>query len=64
MSEYKLKPTRWYYVLALFPIFACGLTSLLIYRNVPKLPGALEATGINNLTRVTVPGSAEINFTK
>jgi hypothetical protein len=65
MSEYKIKPTGWYYVLALLiPIFACGLTSLLIYRNVPKLPGALEATGINNLTRVTVPGSVEINFTK
>ena len=65
MSENKQKPTRWYYLLAfLIPIFACGLTSLLVYRNVPKLPGALEATGINNLTRVTVPGSAEINFTK
>ena len=65
MSEGKLKPTRWYYGLAiLLPIFACGLTSFLVYRSVPKLPGALEAIGINSLTRVTVPGSAEINFPK
>jgi hypothetical protein len=65
MYEKKLKPTRWYYGLALLiPILACGLTALLIYRNVPKLPGALEATGINNLTQVVVPGSAEIFFPK
>lgn len=63
MYEKNLKPTRWYYGLALLiPFLACGLTALLIYRNVPKLPGALEAIGINNLTQVTVPGSAEINF--
>ena len=65
MSEKKLKPTRWYYGLALLiPVLACAVTTFLVYRNVPKLPGALEATGVNNLTRVTVPGSAEINFTK
>jgi hypothetical protein len=65
MSEKKLKPTRWYYVLALLlPVFACALTALLAYQNVPKLPGALEATGIDSLTQVTVPGSAEINFPK
>jgi len=65
MSAGKLKPTRWYYGLAfLIPIFACGLTAMLVYRNVPKLPGALELTGINNLTQVVVPGSAEINFPK
>ena len=63
MSGTNHKPTRWYYVLALFiPVIACGLTAFLIYRNVPTLPGALEATGINNMTRVIVPGSAEINF--
>jgi hypothetical protein len=65
MSGEKKKPSRWYYVLAiLLPIFACGLTTFLVYRRVPKLPGALEAIGIDNLTQVIVPGSAEINFPK
>ncbi len=65
MSEYKLKPTRWYYILALIiPIIACGMTTWLVYRSVPKLPGALEATGIHHLTQVIVPGSAEIHFPK
>ena len=65
MSERKLKPTRWYYVLALLiPVLACVGTALLVYRNVPKLPGALEGMGINDLTQVIVPGSAEINFPK
>ena len=63
MSEYKLKPTRWYYVLALvIPVFACMGTTLFVYGNVPKLPGALEALGVKNLTQVVVPGSAEIHF--
>ena len=31
---------------------------------VPALLGALEATGIHNLTQVIVPGSAEIHFPK
>ena len=65
MSESKLKPTRWYYVLALLiPFFACGGTALLTYRNVPNLPGALEITGIDNLTQVIIPGSAEVYFPK
>jgi hypothetical protein len=65
MYEKKLKPTRWFYGIALLlPVFACGLTAFLIYRNVPVLPGALETTGINNLTQVVVPGSAEIFFPK
>lgn len=65
MSHEKIKPTRWFYVLAvLIPVFACGVTALLVYRSVPKLPGALETMGINNLTQVVVPGSAEINFPK
>ena len=59
MSEIKQKPTRWYYVLAsLIPIFACLGTALLVYPNVPELPGALEAIGVKNLTQVVVPGSA------
>jgi hypothetical protein len=65
MSEYKLKPTRWYYILALIiPIIACGMTTWLVYRSIPKLPGALDAAGIQNLTQVVVPGSAEITFPK
>ena len=63
MSASKLKPTRWYYVLAiLIPIFACLGTALLACVTVPALLGALEATGIHNLTQVVVPGSAEIHF--
>jgi hypothetical protein len=65
MSGTKTKPTRWYYVLAIFiPILACGLTAFQVYRSIPKLPGALEAVGINNLTQVVVPGFAEIDFPK
>ena len=63
MSEYNLKPTRWYYVLALLiPIFACLVTSFIVYGSLPKLPGALEALGKDNLKQVIVPGSAEIHF--
>jgi hypothetical protein len=65
MSEYKLKPTRWFYVLAiLIPIFACLGTALVVYPNVPDLPGALEALGVKNLTQVVVPGSADVSFPK
>jgi len=65
MSENKQKPSRWYYVLALLiPIIACVGTALLVYSNVPELPGALEAVGVKNLTQVVVPGSADISFPK
>jgi hypothetical protein len=65
MSASNLKPTRWYYVLALLiPILACLGTALLVYPTVPELPGALEAAGIHNLTQVVVPGSADIYFPK
>jgi hypothetical protein len=65
MSEYKLKPTRWYYVLAiLFPVFACMVAALFVYGNVPKLPGALEDLGVKNVNQVVVPGTAEIHFPK
>ena len=65
MSDSKLKPTRWFYVLAiLIPIFECLGAALLVYPNVPKLPGALEGMGINDLTQVIVPGSAEVLFPK
>lgn len=63
MSEYKLKPSRWYYLLAcLIPIFACLGTGLLVYLNVPELPGALDDIGVKSLTQVVVPGSADISF--
>jgi len=65
MSNNKKKPSRWYYVLALFiPIFACVGTAFIVYRSVPKLPGALEAAGIQNLKQVIVPGTADIRFPK
>ncbi len=65
MSEYKLKPSRWFYVLAiLLPIFACFGMGLLVYLNVPELPGALEDIGVKSLTQVVVPGSADISFPK
>jgi hypothetical protein len=65
MSNNKQKPSRWYYVLALFiPIFACVGTAFLVYRSVPDLPGALEDVGIKDLTQVVVPGSADVTFPK
>lgn len=65
MSNDKKKPSRWYYVLALFiPIFACAGTGALIYRSVPDLPGALEDVGVKDLTQVVVPGSADVTFPK
>ncbi len=65
MFEKNLKPSCWYYLLAfLIPIFACVGSSLFVYSKIPKLPGALDAVGINNLTQVIVPGSAEIYFPK
>lgn len=68
MSENRIRPSGWYYVLAcLLPVFACVLTGVLVFINVPKLPGAsgaLDSFNINKLTRVIVPGSAEINFPK
>ena len=65
MSEYKLKPTRWFYVLAIcLPIFACLATAFMVYINVPELPGSLDAIGIKNLTQVVVPGSADVTFTQ
>ena len=61
----KIKPTRWFYALALIiPVFACLGTTLLVYLNGPKLPGALEGMGIDDLTQVIVPGSAEVYFPK
>lgn len=66
MSEYKIKPTRWFYVLAiLLPILACLGTAFGVYLNVPDLPGALDdAIGVKNLTQVIVPGSEDIYFPK
>jgi hypothetical protein len=63
MSEYKLKPSRWYYLLAfLIPVFTCLVTAIIIYISFPELPGALDDLDIKNLTQVVVPGSADIHF--
>ena len=65
MSENKRKPSGWYYLLALLiPVFACLGTVLLVYPNVPELPGALDEIGVKNLTQVIVPGSADVSFPK
>ena len=63
MSEQNIKPTRWYYILAIcLPIFACLAAALVVYINVPELPGSLDAIGVKNLTQVIVPGSADVTF--
>lgn len=63
MSTKKFKPSRWFYVLAIFlPVFACAITVVPVYRSIPNLPGAFEDLNMNNLTRVIVPGSAEVYF--
>jgi len=65
MSQNKQSPSRLFYVLAiLIPFFACLGTALLVYPNIPELPGALEAIGVKNLTQVVVPGSADVSFPK
>jgi len=61
----KKKPSRWYYVLALsIPIVLCIGTAFLAYSKVPNLPGALENVGVQDLTQVVVPGSADVSFPK
>jgi len=65
MSNQKLKSKRWYYGFAvLLPILSCLITSGVIYRGSPNLPGALETIDIHNMTQVIVPGSADIMFPK
>lgn len=65
MSVEKQKGTRWVYILAfILPVLACVGTGSFVYRNIPKLPGALEGLGIQDLTQVVVPGSAEVYFPK
>ena len=39
-----------------------GTAALLVYLNVPKLPGALETMGIKKPAKVIVPGSEDIYF--
>lgn len=65
MNNHKTKPNRWYYCLAaLFPVLGCLITTGILYRWVPNLPGALETIDIHNMTQVIVPGSADITFPK
>ena len=65
MSNQKTKPSRWYYGLAaLLPVLGCLITTAIIYRGFPNLPGALETIDVHNVTQVIVPGSADIPFPK
>lgn len=65
MINQNTKPYRWYYGLAaLLPVLGCLITTAIIYRGLPNLPGALETIDIHNMTQVIVPGSADITFPK
>ena len=65
MSEIKRKLSGWHYLIALLiPVFACLGTVLLVYPNIPEIPGALDDVGVENLTQVIVPGSADVSFPK
>lgn len=45
-------------------MLGCLISTVIIYRSFPNLPGALETIDIHNMTQVTVPGSADITFPK
>ena len=65
MSNQKIRLSRGYYGLAvLLPVLGCLITSAIIYRAFPNLPGAIETIDIHNMTQVIVPGSADITFPK
>ena len=50
MSNQKLKSKRWYYGFAvLLPVLSCLITSGVIYRGSPNLPGTLETIDIHNM---------------
>jgi hypothetical protein len=64
MSERKMKPSGWIYVVAaLFPLFGCLTAMILAYRWFPSLPGTLGSEmKMHDLTQVVVPGSEDITF--
>jgi len=65
MNNKKSKPKCLYYgLVAIFCLFAGLITTVLIYRGFPNLPGALETIDVHNMTQVIVPGSADITFPK
>ena len=65
MSAKKSNSTIWLFILAIIiPIAACGGTAFFVFISVPELPGALDTLAIDKLTKVIVPGSAEIQFKK
>jgi hypothetical protein len=66
MEHQRTKPGRWIYaVAALIPVLGCLIAMVLVYQWFPGLPGTLDSrVNIDNLTRVVVPGSGEITFTK
>ena len=61
----KIKPSRWYYLLAvLIPIFACLGAIVLVVVSEPTFSGILNVLDTSDLTRIVVPGSGEIHFTE
>jgi hypothetical protein len=65
MNERKTKPSRWLYGLAvLIPVIGCLVTTVIVHRWFPDLPGTFETEmSLDSLTQVVVPGSADITFT-
>jgi hypothetical protein len=66
MNSRESRLFRRYSVLAAFllPLFGCLISAAIIYSQFQGFPGALGRMSIDNLTRVVVPGSQEIYFSK
>jgi hypothetical protein len=66
MSERKIRPSGWIYVVAaLIPLFGCLIAMVMTYWWFPGLPGILGAEmKMHDLTQVVVPGSEDITFAK
>jgi hypothetical protein len=66
MSRQRMKPSRWYYGLAvLVLLFGWPIAVAASYPAVRGVPAAIkEAYDLNRLTQVVVPGSAEITLSR
>jgi len=64
MSEKKMRPSGWIYVVtALIPLLGCLIAAAIAYQWFPGLPGPLESQmKLHDLTQVVVPGSEDITF--
>jgi len=64
MSEKKMRPSGWIYVVtALIPLLGCLIAAAIAYQWFPGLPGTLESQmKLHDLTQVVVPGSEDITF--